>query len=173
MDEIQLKQIGIWFIIVLGAFGTVVLEWIRYLNISFVRITFLITSWYAVVYMLSVLIYHFFKVKKIGLLWPIKPLKIGLGIGILVIIGAFGLVVLEWINLSGWTAMWCFVIGVIYYGTESLVVGLIIHYLKIPPEDVPVSVPILTEVEATNHTNTDHTIEEIPIEPKEAIETEQ
>lgn len=158
MDTIQLKQIGIWLIIVLTAFGTVVLEWIQFLNISFVRITFLITSWYAVVYMLSVVIYHFFKVKK-ETLWPIRPLKIGLGIGILVIIGAFGLVVLEGINYSGWTAMWCFTTGVIYYGSETLVVGLIIHYLKIPLEDVPIDNLILTEVEnleTTITTDIDH-----------------
>jgi hypothetical protein len=142
MDEIQLKQIGTWFILVLGAFGTAFLELIHGLNISFGWITFLGTTWYAIDYIIAVVIYFYFKVKKEGLKWEIKSLMIGIGIGILVIIGAFGVLVIEWINNFGFSLTWTAVLSIVYYATEGLGVLLIIHYLKIPVEDVP----ILTEV---------------------------
>ena len=146
MDETQLKQIGSWFVLVLGALGTVFLEAINSLNVSLSWITFLGTTWYAIDYMFGVTIYNYFKVKKSGLKWEIKPLLIGIGIGILVIIAAFGLVFVEWVGNYGFSTIWTTVIGIVYYLTETLGILLIIHYFKIPPEDIPIEVPVLTEV---------------------------
>lgn len=154
IDETQLKQIGTWIVLVIGAFGTPFLEWIRTLNISITWITFLITTWYAIDYILAALIYHYFKIKKNNLSWKIKSLYISVGIGFLVIIGAFGPVITEIFFMLGFSLIWTIFLGIFYYTTEGLITGLIIHHFKVPSEDVPEAKIILTEVETKGYVET-------------------
>lgn len=155
IDDTQLKQIGLWLILVLGAFGTPLLDELQKLDISLVWIGFLTITWYAIDYILAVVIYFYFKVKKEGTKWKIKSLYIGIGIGILVIIGAFGPVVIDWFALLGFSTILTIFLGIFYYSTEGLAIGFIIHYFKIPSEDVPITIPVLTEVTPESSNNTE------------------
>jgi len=64
LDDATKRQIGIWILIVTGAFGWVLLEHISYLNWSPSWIWFIGIVWYASEAFLGFLIYHFFKVTK-------------------------------------------------------------------------------------------------------------
>lgn len=163
IDDTQLKQIGTWFILVLGAFGTPFLEYLKNLNVSPTWIMFLITTWYAIDYIFAVLIYHYFKIKKEDTKWKIKSLYIGLGIGILIIIGAFGPVAIEFFTMLGFSVIWTIFLGIFYYSTEGLVIAFIIHYFKIPVPEIP----ILTEVKSNGPTEYIESVANntTPIEP--------
>lgn len=138
MDNAQLKQIGVWIILVLGALGTPFIEWIHNLSLTPGWIAFLSTAWYVVDYIIAVLIYVYLHVKKVNSKWKIRTLEIGIGIGLIVIIAAFGALLIEWIVLLGFTVIWTTALGIAYYGTEILITRLIVHYFKIPIEDVPI-----------------------------------
>ena len=170
MDEIQSKQLGAYFILILSALGVVFIEGIKTLELSIMWITFLATLWYAIDYIIAVIIYHFFKVKKEGLPWKIKSLLIGIGIGIIVIITAFGAVLIEWCDTLDISLTLLIFIGTVYYASESLVIGFIIHYFKIQPEDIPETIHTITEVDGDLYVDGSFT-KTVPIltptEPKE------
>jgi len=99
-------------------------------------------------------------------------LKKELGAWILIITGAFGTVLLEYIILLGWSVLWVTFIGIAWYTTDILVSSLVWHYLKVRRSNIPV---ILTEVDdplsvpgplaSEVNNNTD----EVPEDPKPDI----
>lgn len=139
---------------ILGALGAPIMELIHSLKLSLGWITFITTAWYVFDYVIAVLIYVYFKVKKEGISWRISTLRIGLGIGILVIITAFGVLFVELIAMLGFSFLWTTTIGIAYYATESLIAFSVIHYFKIPIEDIPDDIipgMILTEVDGATY----------------------
>lgn len=136
VDEGQLKQIGTYILLIVGAFGIVLLETLDGLDWSTIWVTFAGITYYAIDAYIGAWIWHFFKVKKAGTR-EYKNIIIETGILILIILGAFGTVFLEHIALLGWSVKWVTFIGIVWYATEALISGLIIHYFKIPVEDVP------------------------------------
>ena len=87
-----------------------------------------------------------------------KAMRRQIGIWLLIVLGAFGAVILEHISQLNWSPMWIWFIGIAWYASEGLIVFLIYHFFKITKADIPVAEPILTEVETVpedGSTNTD------------------
>lgn len=64
LDETIKREIGIFLLIIWGAFGLVFLEGLVLLGLSVGWITCLTTIWYGADFLVAFIIYHFFKVKK-------------------------------------------------------------------------------------------------------------
>ncbi len=78
-----------------------------------------------------------------------EAIKRQIGIWLLIVLGAFGAVLLEHINQLNWSTMWIFFIGIGWYASEGLLGFVIYHFFKVTKADIPVAQPILTKVETT------------------------
>lgn len=68
IDKAIQRQIGVWLLLVIGAFGTVILELIKKSNWSDTWLYFIGIVWYSTETLAGVIIYYCFKVSKADLL---------------------------------------------------------------------------------------------------------
>ena len=64
-------------------------------------------------------------------------LKKEIGIWILIIAGAFGAVLVEYVVLLGWSPLWIGFVVITWYATDILIAAFVWHYLKAKREDIP------------------------------------
>lgn len=73
------------------------------------------------------------------------PMKREIGIWLLIVLGAFGAVLIEHVRNLSWSAMWIWFIGIAWYASEGLGAYIIWYYFKVSKIDVPV---VLTKVKS-------------------------
>ncbi len=76
------------------------------------------------------------------------PMKRQIGITLLIILGAFGTVLIEHISQLGWSLMWVWFIGITWYASETLGAYIIWHFFRVTKADIPGSKVVLTKVES-------------------------
>lgn len=77
-------------------------------------------------------------------------LKKEIGIWILIIVGAFGAVLIEHVIFLGWSPLWIWFMGISWYATDVLIAFLVWIFFKAKKEDVPV----LTKVKSIPENST-------------------
>ena len=81
-------------------------------------------------------------------------LKKEIGVWILIIAGAFGAVLVEYVILLGWSPLWIGFVAVSWYATDILISAFVWHYFKTRKEDIQKQTPILSKVESIPENST-------------------
>ena len=92
------------------------------------------------------------------------PMKRQIGIWLLIILGAFGWVLLEHVSYLSWSPSWIWFIGIAWYASEGLAGYIIFHFFKVTKADVPGTIIItktetIPEVKTINDVSVDETPE--------------
>lgn len=64
IDETILKRIGLFILIVMGLFSTLLIEWVATIGLSISLVVFIIGAWFAGIALVEEIIRSYFKIPK-------------------------------------------------------------------------------------------------------------